>query len=552
MRTWRIWFLLVLVSAVVSGCSIPAPPCDLSGIVYPSGKVLAGGPLRLGVIDASPVFPFQLPGPLAQTQADFAVLDDVRWGLIEPQPPQNGFHTYQWDDEIVALDTRVQAYQSAGFQLVMVLRAWNTWARAVAPQGGLAAAAASTPPKPEFLADYSAWVAAVVERYDADGVDDFAGLQDVDGDGRPDPVRYYQIETEAVSGVWWQGTTPAQATTEYLALLRAAAAAARGAYPEVKILLAGIPALDMLDGFPTAAGLQDVVTNIDPAVCGAITAYGQLLAATDAYDIAAVHSLADYTGLQVLADWVRTLAGRDVPVWLTGATSAPALLGDPPTLRVNPLYPTSGQTLWNKLQNAFDPDHARVESWYRQEQARLAFKKWVYAAWLGFDALTLAFEQDRFNYQDSRLGLRDLAFQGLLDDADGFSPPAVRPVVRALALAQGQLRGFSSVQKIQPLAGENVEAFLFRVEGLPVYVLWYDDHTAQGPDDPPVSTQVQLRVRAPELVAMTVPTRRDQTGPDIQVVTPVDGVLTLNLTETPVILRGEWTALYLPQVRNSH
>ena len=547
MRAIRIWLALAILAVILSACTIPHPPCDLDVVQYPAGVRLQGDSLRLGVINASPLFLSDLPAPLRQSQATLAVLDDVRWGRVEPQPPQNGVHVYEWDDESVALDTRVHAYQQAGFELVMVLRAWNTWARAAAPQGGLAAAAASTTPKPENMADYTAWITAVVERYDADGIDDAPNLLDVDGDGEPDPVRYFQIETEAVTGVWWQGTSAADATAEYLALLHIAHDAAKAANPDAQILLAGIPALDLLDGFPTSTGLEDVVRNINPAVCGAIVAYEQLLAAHDDFDIAIVHSAADYTGLFTLADWVATLAGRDVPVWVNGGTSAPALTADPTLLSVNPLFPVQGEALWSSLQNVFDPQHQPVERWYRAEQAKLAFKKWVFAAWSGFDVLVIGLEQDRPLYENPVLGQRDLAFQGILDPADGFSAPDPRPVTHALALAQAQLSGYSRMQRL-PGLGDGVEAFEFTVEGLPVYALWYDDGVAQGPDDAPVSTTVQLSVRAPQLTAMTIPTERGQTGPIVETLTPNDGLLTLTLTETPIILRGEWAATFLPKI----
>lgn len=547
MRVLRICLALIAVAVVASACSIPYPPCELDAVRYPSGARLRGDSLRLGVINASPLFTSDLPDPLRQTQASIAVLDDVRWGRVEPEPPHNGIHTYEWDDESVALDTRVHAYQQAGFELVMVLRAWNTWARSVAPQGGLAAAGASTPPKPDNQGDYAAWIAAVVERYDADGIEDAPNLLDVDGDGQPDPVRYFQIETEAVTGVWWQSANANTATGDYLDLLRSARTAAKAANPDAQILLAGIPALDLLDGYPSSAGLEDVVRNINPAVCGAIVAYDQLLAAHDAYDIAVVHSAADYTGLFTLADWVQTLAGRDVPVWVNGGTSAPALTGDPTSLSVNPLFPVRGEAFWSSIQNVFDAQHQQVERWYRAEQAKLAFKKWVFAAWSGFDVLVLGLEQDRPQYENENLGQRDLAFQGILDPADGFSVPGQRPAVPSLALAQAQLSGYSHLQRLQGL-GAGVQAFEFMVEGLPVYALWYDDGVAQGPNDAPAAIEIQLPVRAPQLTAMIAPTERGQTGPIIEILTPTDGLLSLTLTETPIILRGEWVATFLPQI----
>lgn len=543
----RFSWALLLIAGLLAGCTIPFPPCDLASLLYPTGAHLSGGSLRLGVISASRTFPFDLPGPLAETGAKLAVLDDVRWGFIEPQAPQDGVHAYEWDNETAALDTRVEEYQKAGFELVIVLRAWNTWARAVAPQGGQAAVAASTPPQAQYMADYTAWVAAVVERYDGDGSDDFPNLVDVDGDGNPDPVRYFQIEFEASNGVWWQGTDTATTVAEYLELLRAAATSARSAFPAVQILLAGIPALDLLDRFPTAAGLEDVVSNINPAVCGAIAGFAQTLTATDAYDIVAVHSAADYTGLPTLADWVATLAGNQTEVWITGATSAPALVGDPKALAVNPLFPIMGETLWASLENGFDSNHTTVETWHRAEQARLSFKKWVVAAWSGFDALVIGLEQDRKQLENLALQQRDLAFQGLLDQADGFDPPGQRPVIPALSLAQAQLGGYSGIEQLSGL-GEGVYAFRFLVESLPVYALWYDDGVAQGPNDAPAEIQVQLPVHAPQLTAFTLPTTREQSGPDIEILTPAGGLLPLMLTETPIVLRGEWTAIFLPQV----
>jgi len=536
-------FLLLLVG-IIAACTVPAPACNQASIRYPAGAQLQGEPLRLGVIDASHLFLNELPDALKISQAQLAVLDDVRWGVIEPNAPQGDVHSYAWDAPSVQLDSRVAAYQDAGFELVIVLRAWNPWARAAGPQGGLAAAAASTPPKPEYLDDYAAWVQAVVERYDGDGVDDFPGLKDVDGDGRPDPVRYFQIETEAATGVWWQGTSPETAASEYVTLLRAAASAARAASPDARILLGGIAATDMLDRDPSPADLEDVVTNVNPAVCGGLTAFQQILNARDAYDIVAVHSIADYTGLATLADWVATVAGNEKPVWITGATSAPALTADPQIISVNPLYPANGQALWNALRDPADPDHAGVTLWYRAEQARLAFKKWVMAAWSGFDALVMGYEQDRPTYEREDYGLRDLAFQGMLAPGED---QLTRPVIHALATVQGQLGGYASVQRLIGF-GPGVYAFQFMVESQPVTAFWYDDGVAQGPNDPPASTLLTLATQEPQLLVFTIPTQPGQTSPDVVSYAPQNGIVTLTLTETPIIVRGRIQAPALNQL----
>ena len=525
-----------LFALFLAACAVPAPACDQNAIRYPDGQALHGGPARLGVIDASPRFTNDLPEALRTSQATLAVLDDVRWGYVEPNAPQGEEHRYLWDSPSAALDTRVTAYQRAGFELVMVLRAWNPWARSTGPQGGQAAVAASTPPKSEYLDDYAAWVQAVVERYDGDGVDDFPGLVDVDGDGRPDPVRYFQIETDATTGVWWQGTSPATAADEYVTLLRAAAGGVRLASPDARIILAGATATDMLDRWPTATELKEVVTAINPAVCGALTAFQQIIAADDAYDIIAVHSMADYSGLETLGGWVATMAGTSKPVWLMGVTTAPALTADPQLISVNPLFPADGDALWRSLKEDSAPEHETVVRWHRAEQARLAFKKWVMAASSGFDALIAGYEQDRPSYQNPDFGLRDLAFQGLLGES-GDGPPEKRPAIYALSMAQSQLGGYESVRKMTGF-GADVHAFEFAVAGQPVYAFWYDDGVAQGPNDDPASRTIHLRTPDAQLLMFTTPTRAGQTSPDVQTLIPVDGVVTLALTETPIVIRG--------------
>ncbi len=535
-------FLFISLAWLISACTVPAPACELDGIRYPAGQRLQGEPIRLGVIDASHLFLTQLPDGLRTSQAQLAVLDDVRWGYIEPNPPQNGNHNYHWDAPAVQLDSRVAAYQDAGFELVMVLRAWNPWARVAGPQGGLAAAAASTPPKSEYLDDYAVWVQAVVERYDGDGVDDMPGLRH--------PVRYVQIETEATTGIWWQGLSPETAASDYVTLLRTASQAARAASPDVRILLGGIAATDMLDRDPSPADLEDVVRHISPDVCGALTAFQAILAATDAYDIVAVHSIADYTGLFTLADWVATQVGNGKPVWITGATSAPALTADPQMISVNPLFPGEGETYWEALRDPSHPDHAGVARWYRAEQARLAFKKWVMAAWAGFDVVVLGYEQDRPTYERPEYGLRDLAFQGMLAPGE---ETLTRPVIHALATAQGQLGGYAAMERLMGL-GPGVYAFEFIVEGQPVTAMWYDDGVAQGPADPPASISLTLATREPSLLVFTIPTRPGQTSPDVTTFTPENGVVTFPLTETPIIIRGQVEAslshaIFMPFVR---
>ncbi len=551
--SWRVWLVLGGILLGVAGCVTPAPACQMEAIPYPQDRVLTGGSLQLGVIDASPRFLYELPSGLKQTQAPLAVLDDIRWGFIEPNPPENGVHTYRWNDPSARLDDRVAAYQDAGFQLVMVLRAWNPWARAFGPSGGMAGSLASTPPAAPYLNDYAAWVQALVERYDGDGIADSPSLRDVDGDGQVDPIRFFQIETETVSGTWWQGASPASWAEDYLTLLKTARHAAHQASEDAHILLGAIPATDLLDGSPAQADLQDAITHMDPAVCGALTAAVTILAATDSYDIVTAHSLADYTGLPLLAQWLATLIPPEKPVWLMGVTTGPALTADPQIIAAHPLYPAQGPSLWEALRDPSHPDHELVRTWYQGEQARLAFKKWVVAAASGFDVMVAGYEQDRPLYEHPEYQLRDLAFQGMLNPGES---PLTRPVVHALATAQAHLSGYEAVRQLQGF-GPGVWAFEFIVEKEPVYVFWYDDGIAQGPREATPTTSLRLRTDETQVLAFSIPTLPGQTSPSMQLYIPDQGEVTLTLGETPIIIRQrlhlpDSNHLYLPSYLAPH
>ncbi|HMQ29545.1 MAG TPA: O-antigen ligase family protein [Chloroflexaceae bacterium] len=141
-----------------------------------------------------------------------------------------------WDkyDRIAA------AANAAGVELIWRLERPPAWARAAAAatpefQQGLLEDGNSTGP-PDDLADYGAFVTAVVERYDGDG----AG----DAPGGP-VVRHFQIWNEPNLKNEWGWAEPLP--EEFVELLRVGATAARAASPEAVILFPGLAPTDGLD-----------------------------------------------------------------------------------------------------------------------------------------------------------------------------------------------------------------------------------------------------------------------------------------------------------------
>ena len=189
------------------GQSVPVTPDTLPGRFAGDGTVIG---LEYALLDN--------PRVLAGMAEAFAAtgltgmkhhVEAVQWGEMQSGPDE--------DIDFEKLDGFVREYQRRGFtELTVSLRPHSRWAskdvRALTSTNGS--------PKPEYEGLFREWVSAVVERYDADGVDDLEGLRW--------PVRYVEIGNELSS-------YQPEPVGEYLPTLEIAYEAAHAAYPDVLI-----------------------------------------------------------------------------------------------------------------------------------------------------------------------------------------------------------------------------------------------------------------------------------------------------------------------------
>ncbi len=128
------------------------------------------------------------------------------WFLCQPTHEDYAEGTFRWrplDDSLGQVPEGINVL-------------WNLSARNYTPEGSWL---------PRDVEGYEAYVRAVVERYDGDGVEDAPGSP---------VVRYWQVENEPNLSHW--GGTPRQ----YAGLLRHAYKAARQANPQCKIVIGGV------------------------------------------------------------------------------------------------------------------------------------------------------------------------------------------------------------------------------------------------------------------------------------------------------------------------
>jgi hypothetical protein len=455
------------------------------------------------------------------------------WGDVEPKPPVNGKHTYDWHNT----DRLLLEYQRAGFRhFQLYTKARCGWATSK-PLPPLSHG--SFPPKAEFSQDYADYLRNLVERYDKDGDEDAPGLLY--------PVLYYEIEAEW--GTFWLGTTE-----EYLELLKVAHAAVKSAHPQAQVILIGFFLAGVFEGNPDPDIERAIREHLPPhqqaKVRRGIAEADKLLSHPELFDVVEFHSLSDWTEIVGMTRFLREKMrqhGYEKPIWVgdVNYTASPMLFWGvpvPPYTRAQ--KPAIEETL-RLLANPRHPRHAQVEAWFRAEQACGLVKKAVLAMGEGCAGINLGNleDWDIFAFVPTITGTA--AFHGLVErkgwvgrakaDADRI-PGEARPAYHALALVSQKLSDFTAVKTLS--LGKGVYAYTFTVNSREVTVLWYDDGKRYLPGEVPPSRRIELPAPPQPHRLLLTPTERQVPAPPARRLVPVQGKLTMELGATPVFLEA--------------
>lgn len=488
-------------------------------------------PFALGVEYMS----FGLAEIYARTGVQWAKAMGARfaWGDVEPKPPVNGQHTYDWRHT----DRLILEYQRAGFQhFQLYVQARCAWAssKPLPPFSH-----GSFPPKPEFRRDYADYVRNLVERYDKDGYQDAPGLLY--------PVLYYEIEAEW--GTFWLGTTE-----EYLELLEIAHAAVKSAHPPAQVILIGFFLAGVFEGNSNPNVEQAIRERLPPSqqanVRRGIAEADKLLRRPELFDVVEFHSLSDWTEIVGMTRFLRERMrrhGYEKPIWVgdVNYTASPMLFWGVPIPPYTKAQKPALEETVRILANPRHPRHAQVEAWFRAEQACGLVKKAVLAMSEGCAGINLGNleDWDIFAFVPTITGTA--AFHGMVErkgwvgqpkaDADRI-PGEPRPAYHALALVLRQLSGFTAVKPLD--FGGGIYAYTFTVKAAEVTVLWYDDGRRYLPGEVPPSRRIELTVPAQPHRLLLTPTERAAPMPPARRLTPVQGQLSLELGTVPVFLEA--------------
>jgi len=429
-------FLMVL-------CSMIHLPCTEANVFSLGGSI--GGDIQ----------------PLGTKQMQYAHLDLfgaagikvygqgwVSWNTIEPTPPFEGIHNYNWS----TLDKDIQEIEAVGGRLQPNLMADAPWAIETTQ-------AWSSPPKDDIICAqdnpnmgmscWEAWrdfVSAVVERYDNDGFNDMDGLQRAH--------LYWQIGSEYENVGQWNTADGNQRAEKYVELLKVAYEAAEQANLDAKIISFSFNFGDVFDDNPSVEEFNEL--NQLPITAKRDFAVQVWEQAKDYFDMVGANVNYHYNGIPARVRWIRSYV--DKPIWFHHVATAHLLdrrFVQPP-LYDEFFYPYRTETEIGEILVSRDhSEHVTIKRWWEKEKAEYAIKKAIITASQGVTGAGFLAMFDTMGSDDFWGTIAEMALDigaGILEGGFDVEPSGTpKPVYYTIKLFNQKVGNASSVADLSPL-----------------------------------------------------------------------------------------------------
>ncbi len=423
------------------------------------------------------------------------------------------------------LDGFVREFQAAGVEdVVICLRSRSKWAsKKYALIGNQ-----NISPKPEFLDAYGQWIAAVVERYDADGNDDAPGLYH--------SIRFYEIGTEFSS-------YEPEPVEEYLTILERAYAAAHRANDNV--IVAHAPFLTTLAfaNHPSPDQYEAAFKAV-PDKTHNLTDIRQVLDRPDLFDVINVHALGEPSEIESIVAWLDyEMAQRGYRKGIIISDTAttpfigwgPATICDRPAGQMGKIVPPATEADRCRLADYFtklvegDVDTLR---WTQAFAAQDTVKKVVISAEQGILLINTAFTEDLFwlKLPIAQAGAGTSAWAGLVDVARR----EYRPGFFALQQLIKHLDGYESISRID-LGDEGMRVYEITHAAQRSWIAWYDPGYLILTGDPVPEVVVELPFPFTRALLARIAIEAGQ--PEPETFYAAGGMLSLSISPAPIFVQ---------------
>jgi len=427
------------------------------------------------------------------------------------------------------LDVFVKEFQDAGFrEFLIALKSGSSWGS----KDFSALSSSNLTPKPAHMATYEQWIYSVVERYDADGLEDMPGLLF--------PVRYYEIGSEFSS-------YEPEPVEDYLEMLEHAHAAAHRANEAVIVAHAAFLTTLAFADNPDPSEYETAFAGL-PDQTHSLADIRQVLDRPDFFDVVNMHSLGDPYEIEAIVSWLNyEMARRGYQKGIIISDTAttpfigygPAIACDRDPSLMGRIIPPAAEADRCRLANYFSELLAGDENtlrWTQAFAAEDAVKKVVVSADQGIVLINTAFTEDLswLKLPLFQAGAGTSAWAGLID----VENREYRASFYALQQLIDHLNGYESITRLA-LNDNRLRVYEVAQPEKRTWIAWYDPGRLILPDDPVPETTVQLDVGVSIITVEPLVTQFGQSTPNRTVLPTVGVLVTLPLTPTPIFIYRE-------------
>ncbi len=459
---------------------------------------------------------------------------NVGWEMIEPNPPVDGVHQYNWTQ----LDQLIELGTSSGrvFDINILIR--NSWATLVPVSEMEEICCDMSPPKEDADSDTLLWgmtayqayydfILNLVERYDADGNDDAANIT-------TPAIKYLQLgdEPEAVGHFIVYGGNP----QNYSRMMASMYHAAKSADSNILVVRGKSNPASIFDDDPSETSLQ--MRRAD---------YLDFLATSlrldeNSFDLFAINYNDHYTGLPYFTQWLQaemSKNGYSKPTMVGDARTTAWSRSDDGTVIILPKrYPDD---FAESLTNSDHPQHTNNRKRYHEDEVRQSLRKLMMGLATGQKAISLQptwgpIIHDRMFWQDAGLiDAKVMATTGKMQDAR-------KPVYYAVKQFIDMLVGAKLPIETLELTS-NVYAYKISQEGKDIFLLWHEnqfevDNQGLVLRNQNLTIDLSSYIATEQLLVTQFVSRLDDEGMPIYPKDKVNATNQLIIDETPIMVEA--------------
>ncbi len=447
--------------------------------------------------------------------------EDIQWGRMQRSAKKK----IDFDD----LDAFVLTYQNAGFgELVVPLSSHSDWASVDCRKSGCS----NQTPKLEYMDLYAAWITAVVERYDADGVADMPGLRV--------PVRIFEI------GDAFTAAEPGP-VADYLQMLSRAYEAAHAANQGVLIAHAAFVTTTVFGEAQQTGSLGIAFATAGRLLHHSLSDVRAVLDAPQSFDVVNLHALSSPGELEATLEWVQgEMQEREYekPIFITRATPSPFITGGAATScsllpdAMGVLVPPSDEEDRCRLVSFFNlllQNNQLALSWLHKYAAADLIKKVVVAAEQGAILINAGVMEDDEDAQSK--GFQ--AANGTTAWVGMIGSKARRPAFMAMDQVVRLTRGYTEIRRL-PTADPRIFVYRVKRNRGTLYVAWAEPGFLTLPGDGSMRMEIDLPVDVANIVVERMISQAGRVQPPRKFIIPRKGMITVTLTPQPAFIFGAY------------